>query len=123
MRGSESTGSNVRKARGFELLRQVYDELYSQLGEEYSPTELLQAAQTLIDVTDEEYVSENAKVESHRSGYFSHETDRMLANRAWWVLENEQRNDGLGDDRLSFDIDSTCRLRVLYQPDAYVHRG
>lgn len=120
----EKRGTNQNsRPRGLDLLRQVYDELYNELGEDYSPIQLLQAAQTLIDVTDEEYVNENYQEVQNYSGYFSHDVYLMLARKAWWVLENEHSNDGLGDERLGMDFEAPALLRVHLKQDQYVHRG
>ncbi|MFZ4380924.1 MAG: hypothetical protein ACOYO0_03020 [Sandarakinorhabdus sp.] len=78
-----------RSARGFELLKQVYGELYHQFGEDYSAEELLKAAQVLIGVTREEYVSEGYEDMQSYSGYFSRDTDYMILHQSWRILEVE----------------------------------
>lgn len=80
-----------RAIKGFELVKRVYSELYRQFGEDYSAEELLRAAQVLIDVTREEYVSEGYEdIQSH-SGYFSRTTDTMIQNNAWLVFNTEHK--------------------------------
>ena len=115
------TGS--RRSSGFALLRQVYEELYTHLGEEYSASDLLRAAQTLIEVTDEEYAEASSKDQREQPGYYSFEVDWMFDNRQWWLYDIEQREDHLGDDRLSENYNARQRLKKLYNPDPYVHRG
>jgi hypothetical protein len=43
----DQQGEQRKRAGGLALLTQVYEELYHQLGEDYSPAELLKAAQVL----------------------------------------------------------------------------
>ena len=80
-----------KRAGGLALLTQVYEELYLQLGEDYSPAELLKAAQVLIDVTSEEYGSDEYSDSPTKDGYFSAATDRMITNQPWLILERESR--------------------------------
>ena len=113
----------TRRARGLGLLRQVYAELYAQLGDEYSPLDLLRAAQALIDVTKSEYTSKSYQDGLHHPGYYSHAVDTMIGYQPWCLLENEQRCDNLGDERLEADFNVKQRLSSLYNPDRYYHRG
>lgn len=78
-----------RNLKGFERVKQVYSELYRHLGEEYSAEELLRAAQILIDVTRDEYVSDGFEDGQSHSGYFSRATDSMIRYNSWLILENE----------------------------------
>lgn len=87
----EKQGEQRKRAGGLALLTRVYEELYFQLGEDYSPAELLKAAQTLIDVTAEEYGFEEYSDSPVRDGYFSASTDRMIKNHSWLILERESR--------------------------------
>ncbi len=98
-------------ARGAELLRQVYAELYACLGQQYSPAELLKAAQGLIDLRNQEYTDRTYQEELHYSGYYSHAVDRMI-ERPWLLLENEPRCEGVDDD-LIVDAYAQQRLRRL----------
>ncbi len=100
--------------RGLELLRQVYDELYTQLGDDFSPSQLLQAAQTLIDVTNTEYLDSSSQDEQHYAGYFSFSVDTVIGGAPWLALEYEYGNDHLGDDRFSMDVEAPSRLRRYY---------
>lgn len=112
-----------KRAGGLDLLRQVYDELYTELSEEYSPAELLAAAQTLIDVTDEEYVDPREVARANRPGYFSIDVFRQITGRPWLVLENEEHNDGLSDDRFLMDYETKEKIGRFHRPDRYYHRG
>lgn len=111
------------RARGLDLLRQVYAELLVNLRDEYSPAELLRAAQALIDVTQDEYTTKLYQDGLHHSGYYSHAVDTMIGYRSWCLLENELRCDNLGDERLDDDPNIKERLRSLHNPDRYYHRG
>jgi len=111
------------KARGLELLRQVYAELHRCLGDEYSPTELLRAAQALIDVNKSEYSSKTFQDGVQHSGYYSHPVDSMISDFPWTLVENELRLDNLTDERLQNNPNILHRLRYFYNPDPYYHRG
>lgn len=108
---------------GLGLLRQVYDELYTQLGEDFSPAELLQAAQTLIDITAEEYVQNSYQDGQLHPGYYSFEVDQMIGNRDWWILRVESAPLELWEDESFPALERTQRLKRLYNPDPYFHRG
>lgn len=99
-------------ARGVELLRQVYAELYACLGDVYSSVELLRAAQSLIDLRNQEYSAKTYQDELHYSGYYSHAVDSMI-ERPWLLLENELGCDNLGDERLALNVQAQQRLRRL----------
>ena len=80
MRGVEAKNT---RPRGFDILRRVYDELYTHLNDEFSPAELLLAAQTLIDVTNAEYVDSNLDNNQHHYGYFSYPVDTIMTKSPW----------------------------------------
>lgn len=120
MRGAEGKSTRLK---GFELLRRVYDELYTHLSDEFSLAELLQAAQTLIDISRTEYIEINSNTDHHHYGYFSYPVDKMISDSPWLVLENEFYNDDLGDDRFSMDFEAPNLLKRFYRIDPYVHRG
>lgn len=111
------------RARGLALLRQVYAELFAQLGDIYSPAELLVAAQTLIDVSSDEYTSKTYQDTLAYPGYYSYSVDMMISERPWFLLANEMRCDNLGDDRFAADENLKNRLRRFHNPDRYFHRG
>lgn len=112
-----------RARGGLELLRQVYAELHRCLGDEYSPAQLLRAAQGLIDVSNSEYSSETYQDGIHYSGYYSRPVDSMMQHSAWVLLENESRCDNLTDERLEKDVNAVRRLHAMHNPDRYYHRG
>jgi hypothetical protein len=111
------------RSRGLDLLRSVYAELYAELGDTFSPGELLKAAQALIEVTRDEYSAKKYQDGVHHRGYYSHEVDTMVRENAWHLMWHERRCDNLGDERLESDQNSMRRLRELYYPDPYYHRG
>jgi hypothetical protein len=117
--GKEGTS----RARGLELLRQVYAELHRCLGDEHSPAELLRAAQALIDVSNAEYSSKSFQDGIHHPGYYSHPVDAMISEYPWILLENELRCDNLTDERLECSPNVLRRLKYFYNPDRYYHRG
>ncbi|WP_156405510.1 hypothetical protein [Sphingomonas sp. Root710] len=123
MAREKQSGATLVRARGFDLLRQVYDELYTHLSDDFSPAELLKAAQTLIDVTNEEYSNQTYQDGRTNPGYFSYDVDRMILDRSWWALENESINDDLGDERFYMDFKAVYCLRQYYNPERYLHRG
>lgn len=106
----------ARRARGLDLLRQVYAELHRCLGDDYSPSELLRAAQSLIDISNTEYTNETFQDGIHYSGYYSRSVDAMIEGNPWLVYITEGRHD---DDPLSSPFDVTQRLRRLYKPDRF----
>lgn len=87
----ERQGDQQKRVGGLGLLTRVYEELYLHLGEEFSPADLLKAAQTLIDVTSEEYGINEYSDSPARDGYFSAETDKMIKNQPWLIFERESR--------------------------------
>jgi hypothetical protein len=111
------------RARGLELLRQVYAELHRCLGDDYSPAEILRAAQAVIDVSSEEYSSKKYEDGVRHRGYYSHEVDTMIRESPWWLLMHESRCDNLGDERFSYNPNVVQRLKWYYNPDPYDHRG
>lgn len=123
MSGNEGVPLKTSRPRALDVLRRVYAELYLHLSEEYSPAELLLAAQTLIDVTDEEYGLKTYQDGVSHPGYFSYDVDSMIRNRPWVLLENESRCDNLDDERLALNSHAKHKLRSLYNPDKYYHRG
>lgn len=121
--GEQVKNGNGKRYRGIELLRRVYDELYTQLSDDFSPSELLQAAQTLIDITNAEYADTSSEDEQAHAGYFSYSVDTIIGGSPWLALENEYGNDHLGDDRFSMDFEAPARVRRYYIAQQYVHRG
>jgi len=119
----EGGGKASKRSGGLELLRQVYEELYNHLREEFSPAEILRAAQTLIDVTDQEYSDKRYQDGSLHPGYYSFAVDRMILHREWWVLLTELSSDNLTDERLSENHNAKMKLKRFYNPDPYYHRG
>lgn len=102
----------IGRARGLELLRQVYAELHACLGDQYSSAELLKAAQSLIDIRNREYSTSTYQDIVHYAGYYSYSVDTMI-ERPWLLLENEMRCDNLGDERLALNAYAQERLRRL----------
>lgn len=123
MSGATGKKGTAVRARGFALLRQVYAELFAQLGDIYSPSELLIAAQTLIDVSSDEYITQTYQDALSYPGYYSFAVDTMISQRPWLLLSNELRCDNLGDDRFAADENLKSRLSRLHNPDRYFHRG
>ncbi len=121
MNGSEA--SPARRRGGLELLRKVYDELYVQLGDEFSPAELLRAAQTLIDVTKEEYGLESYQDGQIHPGYYSFEVDHMIARRQWWLLGIEAMAIDAQEESFTTAREDTHNLKRFYNPDPYYPRG
>lgn len=115
-------GRKREQARGLDLLRQVYAELYLQLGDRFSPAELLQAAQTLIDVSRDEYGNTLFKEGRLSPGYYSYAVDEMLGKRPWWPLENERLAQS-GEERLAQDERAQQRLKHFFGPNTYFKRG
>lgn len=114
--------SNLRKerARGLDLLRQVYDELYVHLADEFSPADLLRAAQTLIDATDEEYSLKNYQDGQVHPGYYSFDVDMMIQVREWWILKNEHASLYADDDQFSRKGETIAKLKRYYTPRTYI---
>jgi hypothetical protein len=118
-----STESQGKPRGGLALLRQVYDELYQQLGEDFSPAELLSAAQTLIEVSDYEYGLETYQDGQTHPGYYSLAVDNMISSRQWWVLRVEAMADDLQEEYATSILERAQNLKRLYNPDPYYHRG
>lgn len=118
-----SSDSGSARREGLALLRQVYEELYSQLGDDFSPAELLKAAQTLIDITNEEYSVELFQDGQLHPGYYSYEVDRMIKNRYWWPLSVEDNALDEQDDMQDYRLERAQWLKQIYNPDPYFHRG
>lgn len=120
--GGQKTSSQKRRG-GLELLRQVYDELYNQLGEDFSPAELLRAAQTLIDVTKDEYGTKSYQDGQLHPGYYSTDVDQMITNQQWLILNVEDGPLDALEDSVTSLRERSQSLKRLYNPDAYYHRG
>ena len=118
-KGTNPKQQNGGRTRGLELLRRVYDELYLNLGEDYSAVELLKAAQTLIDVTEEEYGLDTYQDANDHPGYYSFAVDNMIVSRSWWILQNERSRDDFSDDGLARDDSAMRRLRSYYTTTAF----
>jgi hypothetical protein len=114
-------GRERERARGLDLLRQVYGELYIQLGDRFSAAELLQAAQTLIDVSHDEYGDTLFKEGRLAPGYYSYAVDEMLGKRPWWPLENERLGES-SEDRLAQDERAQQTLKHFFGPNSYYKR-
>jgi hypothetical protein len=107
---------DVKRPRGLELLRQVYAELHQCLGDDYTASELLRAAQSLIDISNIEYASETYQDGIHYPGYYSNPVDVMIASRPWSVYAAEGGHD---DDPLLPPDEVAQRLRRLHRPDRF----
>lgn len=97
------------KRRGLALLSQVYEELYSSLGEDAEPLQLLEAAQILIDLADDPH--KFSKIDEGRasSNYYSWDTSSKIEAACWDILAKERINSNL-DDR-DFERGWQARLR------------
>jgi len=111
-----------RKARGLDLLRQVYAELYVHLGDRFSPADLLQAAQTLIDVSRDEYGNSLFQADHLYSGYYSLAVDVMIQKRPWWPLENECCSDQYDDEIGEYDYRTEQALKRFFGPTSNFKR-
>lgn len=99
----------ARKQRGLALLKQVYQEMYSAVGDEAEPLQILQAAQLLIDLSDDPHKYSKIDEGTSHSNYYSSETWAKIENQAWEILANERINAN-SDDR-DFERSWQSRLR------------
>lgn len=100
-----------KKRQGLDLLKKVYAELYTELGDDIDDIDLLEAAQLLIDISNDERRVELDGEWQARSGYYSRDTS-YIENAPWLILKNELANDGLADERLSYNVEAQKRLRT-----------
>jgi hypothetical protein len=119
-----TTSITPQKRRGgLRLLLQVYSELEAGLGEDFSVDELLLAAQTLIEVTDEEYALGIVDDGVERPNYYTHDVDWWTGDRAWRLVYGERKSGNDYDDQSEGHREAMTRLRALYNPCKYLHRG
>ena len=114
--------STSKQLRGFALVRQIYDELYTELSEEFSAAELLRAAQMLIETAREEYGDSSFQDGHLHPGYYSFPVDRMIGKQDWWILGVEAMALDQFDDYTSPRSQSLAKLREFYNPEPYDHR-
>lgn len=79
-----------RRTSNLNLLRQVFAELTTALGDDYSPTELLKAAQILIDTAKAEQDADWTLADwNHHPDYYNQDTYTVLSSNPWMALEHE----------------------------------
>jgi hypothetical protein len=100
-----------KKKKGLDLLKKVYAELYDQLGNDVDDIDLLEAAQLLIDISNDERRVELEDEWRGSSGYYSRDIS-YIEHAPWLILKNERSNDGLSDERLSYNLDAQQRLKI-----------
>lgn len=118
--GAQSSAGGRRE--GLELLRQVYAELYQHLGDTFSPAELLQAAQTLIDVSRDEYADAQFQDGQLYPNYYSQAVDLMIVRRPWWLASIEEVSQDELDERRVDDDRANRRLRRYFGPFTHYRR-
>lgn len=94
--------------RGMRLLSAIFGELAESLNEkEISTAELLEAAQKLIELSKNEYISKEDKDAAQYAGYFSYNLTMAFEKYQMRILLNELR---MWRDE---DLD-TCSRQVLH---------
>ena len=97
--------------RGVTLFAVVFAELSAQLGEEFSTSELMRAAQQLIDFSKSEYISKTYKDVAERSGYYSWDLVRAFRLHAWQIAGEETDVISHCDaDELSLETVASARM-------------
>lgn len=95
-----------KKLRGSQLVAHIFSELRHELGNEFSTEELLQAAESLISLSREEYIPKTVETEKERSDYRNDDVCHAFERRMWEMLRQEIRDDSLEDDRLATDFEA-----------------
>lgn len=101
-----------KKKQGLELLKKVYAELYKELGEDVDDIDLLEAAQILIDISNDERIIEFDGERIGGTNYYSRDIS-FIEIAPWTILKNERSNDGLSDERLLYDVGAQSRLKTI----------
>jgi hypothetical protein len=88
------------------------------LGDEYSPLELLRAAQSLIELNNSDYTDKTYQDGVNYPGYYSYSVDTMISVNPWIVFANECHNLDFDDnDRRATEW--TYRLNRWHRPQPY----
>lgn len=104
------------------LFRLVYAELEANAPDDVSPRELLMAAQTLIEITDEEYGLERYKERGWVANYFSRAVDKFISSAGWSLYLSERRIDNDCDVRVENDLKSMEMLHRLNKSSNFLDR-
>lgn len=102
-----------KKMRGSQLVAHVFCELREELGDEFSAEELLQAAESLINLSREEYILRSLDSDRERPDYRNDNVCHAFERRRWEVLLKELRDDSIEDDRLSTNFEANLFLNHL----------
>ena len=109
----------TKKLRGSTLVAHVFSELRHELGDEFSTEELLQAAESLISLSRDEYISQALETETEKSDYRNDNVCRSFERRLWEMLRQEIRDDSIEDDRLSTDFEAKVFMDHLMKRRGY----
>jgi hypothetical protein len=102
------------KLRGVSLLAAVYGELQDLVPEgSISTADLLAAAQSLIELSKNEYIAKPDREPSFSTGYFSHDLTLAYAKYQTQIFRNEYK--------IQFDndlaLDGRLKLRAIMMGD------
>src|SRR5690242_14783284 len=78
-----------KRLRGIALFSVVLDELVSQLGDEISTAELMQAAQSLIEFAKRDYVRKSDGPETSRPGLYAMDVFTALNSYQWKIATTD----------------------------------
>lgn len=102
----------TKPRKGLALLSRVYEELYASLGEDAEPLKILEAAQLLIDLSENPHKFSEIEDGFSSPTYYSGDTSRKIGEACWEILANERINANADD--LDYERIWQNRLRSRY---------
>ncbi|WP_143005111.1 hypothetical protein [Billgrantia gudaonensis] len=99
-----------KKNTKIKTLYSVFDELSREVGDEFTSAELMEAAQTLIKISQEEYVSIRHSENAGSSHYFAHNVVSAMENMGFQILCMETK---LNQDSAELSEDARNKLFLL----------
>jgi len=109
----------TKKLRGSRLVAEIFGELREELGGEFSAEELLQAAESLISLSREEYIPRALETGKERADYRNDDVCHAFEKRMWEMLRQEIRDDSIEDDRISTDFEAELFVNHLLRRRGY----
>jgi hypothetical protein len=71
------------------LLVAIFDELSTQLGQEFSTAELMQAAQGLVELSKQEFLVKHEQAQGRRSTFYSMDLVTAFDSHIWRIATSD----------------------------------
>ena len=105
-------GNKIRRLSQPELFAAIFFELSESLGDKFSSTRLMDAANQLTKLIEKEFQSNISEERPYAANYFSHETFLAMETKGWQVLTIDNKLLYL-DDEIMNPLFLRNRLRDL----------